>query len=674
LRYPFAWRYRDYVVDAFNRDLPYDQFLREQIAGDLLPPEPDGSANRGGTIATGFLSLGMKVLAEPDKSKLFYDVVDEQIDTLGRAVLGLTVACARCHDHKFDPIPTQDYYSLASIFASTRTLDGKLYGDGPVSKLHWSSLSKPEVTRAWEGHQQMLELAKTELDRTRAIAAMARARRLLPQTIDYMVAAWEFENRPPSMARMCVDEFAFARKLDYFLLDRWVDLLKANDDPLPHMQAWALAAKAGPAAVRKAAGAYAAELERFSRAWSAKLDAWQNNPNSMKPRFDASESPFFAEVVLRPKGPFALPAKRDDLLDEPWRGKVLQLSAKFETLKKTPPPEPAWANAVAEGEPVSQKILIRGDVRRPGGDAPKRFPRAIAGEGQTSIQQGSGRRELAEWITKPDHPLTARVMVNRIWQYHFGEGLVRTAGNFGATGEPPTHPELLDYLALEFVQSGWSIKKMHRLLMLSNTYAMSSATTREQHEKDPENRLLSHFHRRRLDVEEMRDGLLAIEGSLDAKMGGTLQTGPAINEFEPLVAWKEKYDPFAHKRRTLYSWVRRSNLPGLLTLFDYGDATSPGSGRSRTNVAPQALYVMNSGFVDGQALDYAKRLLADESVSTKDRIERAYMEILNRPADPSEVTGMAAYIDQFATSRSDAEAWQSFCYILMASNEYMYVD
>jgi hypothetical protein len=210
---------------------------------------------------------------------------------------------------------------------------------------------------------------------------------------------------------------------------------------------------------------------------------------------------------------------------------------------------------------------------------------------------------------------------------------------------------------------------------------MASLPIRQQLEADPENHLMSHANRRRMDVEEIRDSLLAIEGSLDLSMGGTLQTGKTINDFDPLVAWKEKYDPFAHKRRTLYSWVRRSNLPALLTLFDYGDATTPGSGRSRTNVAPQALFILNSDFVANQALGYARKLQAGSSRSTREKIARAYMDILNRPASSDELAEMTDYLATFREtgqrqSLADPElsAWQSFCFILMASNEFLYLD
>jgi len=263
-------------------------------------------------------------------------------------------------------------------------------------------------------------------------------------------------------------------------------------------------------------------------------------------------------------------------------------------------------------------------------------------------------------------------MVNRIWQWHFGEGLVRTASNYGKLGEPPTHPELLDYLAARFVQEGWSIKAMHRLVMLSSAYQMSSQVSAEQKETDPSNRLCSRFARRRLAVEEMRDAYLALDGALDTAMGGTLQTGTGTDGEND--EKRRSFNPDESRRRTVYLPLRRSNLPTLLNLFDFGDATTTSDGRVRTNVAPQALFMMNSRFMDERSAGFARYLLDKTAGDDAVRVGRAYRIALGREPSPGEALEAGAYLAELEKKRTRAEAWQSFCRVLMASNEFLYVD
>ncbi|MEE9240229.1 MAG: DUF1553 domain-containing protein, partial [bacterium] len=284
--------------------------------------------------------------------------------------------------------------------------------------------------------------------------------------------------------------------------------------------------------------------------------------------------------------------------------------------------------------------------------------------------------ELARWLTDSRNPLTARVMVNRIWKWHFGEGLVRTPNNFGKMGEPPSHPELIDYLARRFIDDGWSVKKMHRLIMLSSTYQMSGETRKGNIEADPENRLLSRFNRRRLDVEQIRDGLLAMDGTLDLTMGGTLQSGfgtDGENSNDRL-----SLDPEKINRRLVYLPLRRANLPGLLNLFDFGDATTSAGKRPRTNVAPQALFMMNSEFIAARSRNLAEEFLKAYPNDPERRVERAYLRVLNRSPQPGEVREALGYVDQlrerFPDSISDQKAFESLCHLLIASNEFIYVE
>jgi hypothetical protein len=674
-RYPYAWRYRDYVIDAFNNDLPYDQFIREQVAGDLLPPEnPSDAINRRGVIATGFLALGPKALAQQDKKKMIYDVYDEQVDVLSKAFLGLTVACARCHDHKFDPIRTRDYYSMISIFASTRNFEDP---STHVSKMLYTPLVSEQLYEDFKARR--LEIIYKHLDIEEALAEYLEKRALDQNTrlADYMVAARELEAKGGDPTALASD-----RGLDAAALAKWVEYLKPAGDEREHLAEWR---QAPPDQWRQVAARYQERTQKQLDEWiESQAKRRKNLRESAKDRvmpakprkFSRETDAFVFEVFYGDNGPFAVSEEQEEsVLPREGRQKVRTLRAELKQLEDTAPPEPDMACAVQKGEVVQQAVFIRGDYNSPGEPAPKVFPAILAGEEQTPVANGSGRLELANWIASPDNPMTARVMVNRIWQGHFGEGIVRTPSNFGKMGERPTHPELLDFLARRFVENGWSIKKMHRLNLLSSAYQMSSASTDRKAEQDPENLLLSRFNRRRLAVEEIRDGLLAIGGSIDFTMGGTMQSGfgtDGENSNDRL-----SIDPTTVQRRMVYLPLRRSNLPTLLNLFDFGDATIPLDKRPLTNVAPQALFMMNSEFVGERARNIAKSLLDASALSDSGRIEQAYLRTLNRRPGAEEIDTGLTYLAGLKSrfdSITNLEAWQSLCRILIASNEFVYVD
>ncbi|MCI0418872.1 MAG: DUF1553 domain-containing protein, partial [Acidobacteria bacterium] len=398
---------------------------------------------------------------------------------------------------------------------------------------------------------------------------------------------------------------------------------------------------------------------------------------------DVARLRFLTDVTDK-KGPLALPENEPEKLFSPEsQARLADLRQELQALKAASPPEPPMACAVTEGPVVQQKVFIRGNWANPGEDAPKQFLRIIAGEQQKPVTQGSGRLELAEWLTQPSHPLTARVMVNRLWQWHFGEGLVRTPSNFGKLGEMPAHPELLDYLARQFVNRGWSIKAMHRLIMHSSAYQMSSEISSKAAEMDPTNRLLSHMNRRRLDAEEIRDGMLALTGRLDLTVGGTLQSGFGTDGENS--SGRLSINPDTSVRRTVYLPIRRSNLPSLFNLFDFGDATTPGEGRSRTNVSPQALYMMNGEAVSKRSRELARELLAANGDEAQ-RVALAYRRTLGRSPAADEVHESLSYIEAYkgrslSTAQAkglvttpNLDAWQSFCRVLLSSNEFIYVD
>jgi mono/diheme cytochrome c family protein len=621
--YGTAFRYRDYVVTSLNRDKPFDRFLQEQIAGDLLPddspsssptsaaptsaaptsaeptsaePTSDGTASSGPTlsrqtpsvppaaetptdeqlasryerlIATGFLALGPKVLAEVDEKKMEMDIVDEQIDVLGRSVLGLTFGCCRCHDHKFDPLSTSDYYALAGIFKSTRTMEHFR----KVARWH----ENPTPTRE-------------ELDRKAAHTAQVAAKK---RTIDERFAAASAEART-----------------------------KLGDMAPP------------------------ADLE-----------------------------PLFADAAKAD-----LKRLRDEL-------KALEKAA----------PVFSTALGVTDGVVAEVPIHVRGSHLSLGQTVTRRFPRVLAGEAAFRPDQ-SGRLELARWLTRPDHPLTGRVLVNRLWRWHFGQGLVRSTDNFGKLGERPSHPEMLDWLAVDLVRQQWSLKRMHRDWMLSRVYGLSTRIGAAERERDPENRWLARGSVRRLEAEAIRDSLLSVSGGLELSMGGSLlHVKNREYLFDHTSKDGTKYDS---PRRSLYLPVIRNNLYDVFQLFDYADASVLNGNRDATTVAPQALFLLNSQLatqasarladaVQAAATDDAGRVAwlywnAYGRSPTTAESERA-LRFLSQPAadglaasgptasGPAASGPAASGVAADATSLRTKRAWTSLCQAVLASNEFVYL-
>ncbi|HQR33227.1 MAG TPA: PSD1 and planctomycete cytochrome C domain-containing protein [Blastocatellia bacterium] len=678
-RYPFAWKYRDYVIESFNRDLPYDQFIREQLAGDQLPAKNGSEINQRGIIATGFLALGPKAVAQQDKKKMLYDVYDEQVDVTSKAFLGMTLACARCHNHKFDALLTKDYYSMINIFASTKSFTNP---DSHVSIV----FEKPLVPKSeWEKyqaarkqHQAKEKRARTEIDEIVDAVREPAVKQQAPRIAEYMLAASKVYSGSSKS-----EELAQQLNLSEEILNRWVKFLKPADLTPQHLLAWQ---KATPEKLADVAQEYQRTFMARLQEWTEIISKWRveyqkaiaenKTPLPDKPVFEAGDDRFFDSVYFENEGPLSLSVKEKAKFSAAQQQRIAELQKEIETLKKSAPAEPELACAIEDGEPVAQKVFVRGDYNNAGEDAPKAFPAILAPFDTKPNFSGSGRLQLAEWLVQPEHPLTSRVMTNRIWQWHFGEGLVRTPDNFGKMGERPSHPELLDFLAREFVKNGWSIKSMHRLIMLSSAYQMASLNPNLAENTDTDNRLLTRFNRRRLTVEELRDGLLAIDGSIDLTMGGSLQQGRGTDGENN--QGRLSLNPEKVKRRTVYIPLRRANLPTLLNLFDFGDATSMAGKRQLTNVSTQALFWLNSEFLAEQSGTLVKALLADGSLTEAKRIESLYMRVLNRNAEKDEIEQALKYISAFKQKASgenaDHKAWQSFCHVLMASNDFLYID
>lgn len=547
-----AWRYRDYVINAFNTDKPFRQFVHEQIAGDLLPASNDAQ-RREQLVATGFLAIGPKVLAEPDESKMEMDVIDEQLDTLGKAFLGLTLGCARCHDHKFDPIDTADYYALAGVFKSTRTMESFK----KVAKWHENVLPDAEAQARDAAHKQQVAEKKA------AIQA---------------------------------------------LIDAATATVKAN----------------------------------------AKPDE-------------------------------TLPEKLEPLFPAETQAQLKQMREALAALEKAAPEMPT-AMGATEFTVTDVAIHIRGSHLKLGDVTPRRVPVVFTSvETPEFTTSQSGRLELAQWLTDPKHPLTYRVLVNRVWRWHFGKGLVRTPDNFGMLGDAPTHPELLDWLAQRFVEDGTSLKELHRLIMLSSVYQQSSIPAAATAERDPENRLWGRAEVHRLEAEAVRDALLAVSGELDPTLGGSLLT--VKNRAYFFDHTSKDLTNYATARRSVYLPVVRNNLYDVFQLLDFPDAAVTNGDRATTTVAPQALLMLNSELVAQASSRLAERIQA-AAPENQVRIAKLYTLAYGREPSADEQAAGEQFLKQveqtLQTTESDATkrtqmAWETLCHVILAANEFIYV-
>ncbi len=545
--YPFAWRYRDYVIQSFNADKPYDQFLREQLAGDLLPAADD-TRKAEQLIATGFLAIGPKSHNERNPLQFRLDVADEQIDAVSQAMLGLTVACARCHDHKFDPIPQRDYYALAGIFLSTEARFG-----------------------------------------TPAILIARNATPLveLPAGADV----------PAGMTLSKRELQALKDRLEFLKKQRDEAIAEARTDRQPPVRLVFLNAQIGT-------------LEEQLR------------------HYDADGRP-----------------------------KKLAMGAADRPV------------------PRDSAVYIRGEPDKPGEVVPRGFLQVLSDGPAKKIAQGSGRKELADRVASKDNPLTARVMVNRVWLHLFGRGIVPTPDNFGTTGQPPSHPELLDYLAVKFVEDGWSVKKLIRSIVLSRTYQMASTYDPKNAAIDPDDICVWRMSPRRLDAEAIRDAMLAVAGQLDP----TPANGSPVGKFEGPVQALQRFgglDRLAEtNHRSVYLPVVREQVPEVLALFDFAEPSLVAGARESTSVPAQGLYLLNNPQVIRLSEKTAERL-AREYLSDSERIDAAFRLAFGRPPSVAEAKAAEGFLAKFAATQKGGQkgAWAAFAQALFAAAEFRYVD
>lgn len=571
----YSWRYRDYVIDAFNNDLPFDSFVRQQVAGDLLPHESD-QERRTNLIATGVLAIGSKSL---NGGNLPLDIADDQIDIVSKAFMGLTVSCARCHDHKFDPIPTADYYALAGIFQNVDTF----YGGNTKRPKTLSERLKVYLPLSADFNASSQDLA--ELDRKSAQIA----KRLKP------------------------------------LSNRVKTLQKA----LPN------------------------DWKRLQNQVSSASNTVQNIPEKTKRQLEQYQKAT-QQVVEFNK----------------------QLKELDQQKAKLPPPEFAFG-VQDKAKPRDFPIQIRGDKSHPGDVVSRGFLSCVQLPDELEVpDRHSGRLQLADWLIHPQHPLTARVTVNRIWQHLFGKGIVESTNNFGISGSLPTHPELLDHLAHRFIYvHKWSIKSLIREIVLTHTYQQSGDNNADAWQVESANNLLWRANRRRLEAEAIRDAVLVVSGQLNAdRPDGSLVQRIGEGEVGRNINTKLLEEPFPH--RSVYLPIIRGLLPEILKTFDFPEPSNPASSRSITNVPTQSLFLMNSEFIRSNAADLANRV-TESSRDPNIRVQYLWKICLSRQPTEIEVAQAIAFLDEWtgdATAKSSVDGWTALCHSVLASAEFRFID
>ncbi len=631
-RYPYSYTYRDWVIRAFNEDLPYDQFIIQQIAADHLKLGDD----KRPLAALGFLTLGRRFLNNQA------DIIDDRIDVVTRGTMGLTVGCARCHDHKSDPIPSKDYYSLYGVFASSHE---------PAEQPLLGSASTPPEYPQYLEERKKREQELTEFRESKQNEVLAKVR---SQVGDYLLAVRDAEAADEDKKEGLVRERKLQPSLyrhykraakdwsekPHAIFKPWFDFAAL---PTSNFAARAIAVietlKAGGGSnvvnsliVRRIVeGDSPASLkdiaERYNKLFAEVDTEWRRtltNQPALKTLPEADREAL--RQVLYGEGMPIAKLDSGDLrafMDTPAQQKLRALKRKVDELDATHAGAPPRAMALLDNAtPTEPVVFKRGNPGNPGDKVPRQFLEVIAGSGRKPFTKGSGRLEMAESIASRDNPLTARVFVNRVWMYHFVSPLVRTPSDFGVKTEPPTHPELLDFLAARFMADGWSMKKLHRLIMLSAAYQQGSDDNVKAAKIDPANELYWRMNRRRLDFEAMRDTLLAVSGKLDLTLGGRAVDITA-----------EQSVP----RRTVYGFVERQNLPGLFRTFDFAspDATSPQ--RFSTTVPQQALFLMNSPFVVEQAKAALKRPELTSLKTDEAKVQKLYEIAFQRSPEADEL-------------------------------------
>ncbi len=667
-RYPYSYTYRDYVVDAFNADKPFDEFVIEQLAADAVV-----EANDPRLAALGFLTVGRRYLNNN------HDIIDDRIDVVSRGLLGLTVGCARCHDHKFDPVPTEDYYSLFGIFASSVEPDELPIIGSPKEAAAYAEFQKELTIREKAVTDYEAESLAKLMDELRSrsgdcLLTVARDN----QNWVKLPAVFTGKNEP---RRQLVDRWKGylerTAKEDHRVFSPWHQLSKVVPEEFPthvtklidrwkSVEGKADAEKINPLIRNAIIGMPPKSLPELARLYGDTFNQVISQWDTL--RKETPDAKSLAEagaeelrVVLYGEGSPAIvtmdEARR--LVGRDVRDKVTELKRKVDNLKVTSPGAPPRAMVLRDGSPQNSPVLIRGNPGRPGKQVPRQFLQVVAGPDRKPYSKGSGRLELAQSIVDRKNPLTSRVITNRIWQHHFGTGLVPTPSDFGTRGLPPSNPELLDWLSSQLMDGGWSLKRMHRLVLSSAVYRQSSKENGQARGIDPENRLLWRMPRLRIDFEEMRDSILAASDRLDLSLGG--------RPFDDLMNTK-------NSRRTIYAMVNRNDLPGVFRAFDFADVDASAPDRPSTTVPQQALFAMNSPFV----IEQARQISAEGQRGATDdpgRLSAIYRKIFARePSSEEREIGLRYLREALTTPTEKQSPWDRLTQTLLLTNEFWFAD
>ncbi|MEW6305157.1 MAG: PSD1 and planctomycete cytochrome C domain-containing protein [Verrucomicrobiota bacterium] len=636
-RYPFAWTYRDYVIEAFNKDMPFDQFIKEQIAADkLINVEKDNLA------ALGFLTVGKRFMGNIE------DIIDDRIDVVTQGFMALTVSCARCHDHKFDPIPTKDYYSLHGVFAnSTEPRRGPFLVE-PTNTAEYQDFQKKmaelteevDVVRDREYEQALAAVRKaagdilmaTTLEQKgkgmQAFRAFLREKGINLNAFQHWERALKrMEDKPGAVMAPWFEYRAIPAKEFASKAGAVTEKIAASSDVNPLVAA--ALKKAQPKSIADVAAVYGKLFNDIEKSYVA-----LKKENASGKTVMADENEEAIRLVLHDsKSPLCMDMGDARRLVGGAQIQNLQgrVYAKIYELETTHPGSPARAMVLQDSDRIREsRVLIRGERGRFGDSVPRQFLEILEPEGKREpFKNGSGRIDLANEIASRDNPLTARVIVNRIWAQHFGEGLVRTLSDFGLRAEPPSHPQLLDWLATWFMDNGWSVKKLHKLILTSAVYQQSYVENKKYAEVDPANLYLWRMPLRRLDFEAIRDTLLLHGGNADLSMGGT----PVNLEANPYPV-----------RRTVYGLVDRQALPEMFRTFDFANPDMTTAQRQETTVPQQALFMMNSPMVIEQAKQMVRRSEFQGKSADKDKVTFLYQQLFQRQPSASELSAAVDYV------------------------------
>ncbi|NOZ40794.1 MAG: DUF1553 domain-containing protein [Planctomycetes bacterium] len=694
-KFPFSYTYRDYVIQAFNSDLPYNRFVIEQLAADQLELEENDPALAG----LGFLTVGMQYRNRND-------LMDDQIDVVTRGLLGLTVACARCHDHKFDAIPTKDYYSLYATLASSRSPDllpvlGNPPDSPPYQKYQQELAHRQELHDTMARDQNAVMRSRLRMQVGLYLTELAKG--TPEQDLSSAFLSYRTDDVRPLVLNRWRKYLAEMSDQDP-VFGLWVQLskLEANDFPqrsveliqslvqengdlkkLPAMQKFDTDAprwnprvlevvlKKKPQSMLDVAAAYGKLFADVHQQWLHLLIETSLESRSsadIVPDEDLRHlevnSPINRQLrrhLYAPETPTAMTDKlAQTILNRTVHDKVVARKKAIHDLHLSSPGSPPRGMTLREDKQAHDfHVFLRGSPMNRGEPVQARFLTALSGPDEQPFDVGKRRLGLAQAIVDPANPMTRRVIVNWVWQHHFGQGLVRTPDNFGTRGQPPTHPQLLDYLAATFMEDGWSLKKLHRRIMLTAVYQQAAREDAASRKKDPDNKRLWRMPRRKLDLEAMRDSLLAVAGELSTTMGGH----PFEFLAEPVIP-----------RRSVYAFVNRDIISSMASTFDGANSSSCTAKRAETNVPQQTLFALNSEFIQDRAVALASLPEIAAAKTEEERVRKLYQRVFSRSPDPQEVETALSYIHSQDQQESETDPWHRLAHVLLAANEFVFVD